>query len=130
MALMKFREPNQVQWQGGRPGHSGTQVQARGEANNSMVVVYTVTAGKVLYLCTAGLSTYTAVAGSAFLAIYTGVPVFWHDLLAFYQAINATSGNPTIAFWPPLEVPAGYQIQVRSSVVGLIVQGYIFGWEE
>jgi len=130
MALMKFREPNQVRWQGVRPGHDGTQIQARNEADNATVLIYTVTALKTLYLCTAGLSTYTAVGGGSFLRIRTDGDVFWLDLLSFYQGVNLSSVNPVITFWPPLEVPAGYYIEVRSSSVGHKVQGYIFGWEE
>jgi len=74
MALMKFREPNQVRRVGVRPAHDGTQVLERGSADNATVVLYTVPAGKVFYLCHAWLNVQGVAAGSVYLAIYDGVP--------------------------------------------------------
>ena len=130
MALMKFREPNQVKWIGTRPGHDGTQVLARGAADSATTVLYTVPVGNTFYLCHSMMGYGAIAAGIAVFEIQDLVPVRVVDL--FYDTLVAgIAGNSKNAsYWPPIEIPAGYRIVVVSSAVGLTVHGTVFGWVE
>ena len=130
MALMKFREPNQVKWQGVRPGHNGTQVLADGQCDNSTIILYTVPAGKVFYWCGWNMIAYgPAAAGDSYLYIYTAVPAIWRRIQRFFYAIT-DSRALSKSYWPPLEIPEGYSIRLVSTVVGHALQGSIHGWVE
>ena len=130
MALMKFREPNQVRWQGVRPGHNGTQVLAFAFADNETTDIYTVPAGKTFFLTWYSLGLTTVAAGNCSLQIRTPVPVVLLvlDRLFFTVAGNMPSVSQSLTF--PIEVASTYLISVVSSAAGLRAYGNIVGWVE
>jgi len=130
MALMKFREPNQVQWVGTRPAHRGTQIAANVFVDNVTTIIYTVSAGKTLYLCHAILASTSIVAGNGVLKIRDAVDADWIHLARAYQTALSWGQNYSIPFWPPLEIPALYDVVVLSNAVGCSWLGGIHGWEE
>jgi len=130
MALMKFREPNQVKWMGSRPGHDGTHVAISKGATNASVELYEVPAGKVFYLCHASMGFSAVAAGRANLFINTNIPALW--FICFYDVVLAASDPAThdAAYWPPIEIPAAYKLYIHSNAVGLTIWGQIHGWVE
>jgi len=130
MALMRFREPNQVKWVGVRPAHRGTQIAKWNIATDETTILHTVTAGKVLYLCTSILTSNTIVAGSIYLQIRDLADAVWFILAKTRQSTTSWGQAFCQTFWPPLEVPAGYDIVVVSSPGSVTAIGSIFGWEE
>lgn len=130
MALMDFREPNQVKWVGMRPGHNGTQVALTGMANNNTVVVYTVPAGQTLYLCTVTLTSNFGAAGSGWAWLETAGAVFVYGFSGVLNTAGSGALGSTAQFWPPMEVPTGYVIKVISGAAGLLIYASIYGWVE
>jgi len=130
MALMAFREPNQVKWWGIRPAHRGTQVAKSASAINATVIIHTVTAGKTLFLCSASLSLQSGVGGGN-IFVRNGADVWQFALLAaqIFTAA-ATSQGSSITFWPPLEIAAGWDLCTISGAAACSASGFIFGWEE
>jgi len=130
MALMKFREPNQVRWIGSRPGHNGTQVLIRQSATNATAILYTVPVGKTLYLCSVGLGYFATAAGLVQLTIRDdGLATIAFLLSDFITgAVDGQSKN--ISYYPPIEIPESWTLRVHSSAVGLSVHTYLFGWVE
>ena len=128
--LMDFREPNQVKWVGARPGHNGTQVLAGVRtAVLNWTILYTVPAGKTLFLTHTFLSSSNAISSTILMAVYDTTPVLWQYLLGNYSQTN-TSTPPTIAnYWPPIEIPTGYTVQIYQ-VIDCGLMGTIHGWEE
>jgi len=130
MAAMAFREPNQVKWMGIRPGHNGTQVVALNTATNAEVLLYTVTAGKTLFLVSASVGWTGGGSGWGIIMIQTAASADW-----YYPCFTSGSSNYFASqgnFNPcvPLEVPAGYKCYVKSVGATFRVHGSIFGWEE
>jgi len=131
MALMNFREPNQVKWVGSRPGHNGEQITA---AKTSIATawddVYTVSAGKTLYLCTLRHSHYSNTISKFYHIAWTdaghGVQV------RFVYDVNKVTGmnSDVIHFWPPLEIPAGHKIAMYVADATNRIFCFIYGWEE
>lgn len=130
MALMKFREPNQVKWIGVRPGHNGTQTAKYAVAVNQTTILHTVTAGKTLCLVTGSLYTQNSMLGLGQLYIRNDADAFWFSLCGIFGATLGGYPGQSWHSYPPLEVPAGYDIIVTSSVAGFTVYGSISGWEE
>jgi len=130
MALMKFREPNQVRRVGVRPAHDGTQVLERGSADNATVVLYTVPAGKVFYLCHAWLNVQGVAAGSVYLAIYDGVPAVWRLLYTTAVPINTFYTVGEGNYYPPIEIPTTYSLRINSVGANCTARGLIHGWVE
>lgn len=130
MALMKFREPNQVLWQGVRPAHDGTQVLKRALASNNIAIVYTVPAASTFYLCHAVIGYSGMAAGLATSEIQNAVPA--REINIFYDMMLAASEGVTkhAFFWPPIEMLTGWRVTVSSNAVGLDVHLNIFGWVE
>ena len=128
--VMEFREPNELRWYGSRPAHKGTQILKENDAENETTIVHTVTTGKVLYLCSMILGYYAIAAGYAYGRIRDDSDETVTTV--FIDTIQAGSdGKGTFAsFWPPMEIPASYDIIVISSAVGLKPNLTIFGWEE
>lgn len=129
MAVMGFREPNQVKWTGTRPGHNGTQVVASAQASGNTQLLYTVPAGNTLYLCSAWISYDGGAAGRGLMYINTPGAVRWLVPASAHITANG-SYVYGMTYWPPLEVPAGYLIYSTSAVVGCLLSGNIFGWVE
>jgi len=130
MALMSFREANQVLWRGARPAHDGTQVAVWKAADDGIATVYTVPDGQTLFLCTALLRSTSNVTGFVQLYILTDGAALWFDLGASKKVTALADVADHSTFWPPLEVPEKYYVEVSSSAAGLSAIGNIFGWVE
>jgi len=130
MALMKFRQSNQVRWVGTRPAHDGTQVLTYGTAVNAVDTFYTVPPGQVFYL-THVMWGYTSIAvGLTNLAIQDAVPAVIS--YCFYEVILATSEGKSggVSYWPPIEMIEGWRLRLQSNAAGLTVRAAIHGWVE
>ncbi len=130
MALMKFREPNQVAWYGSRPAHRGTAIHKKGEAVNTTDIIHTVTALKTFYLTEWHIGLYSGSANAYYSMFVRDVA----DALDYYIFRGLTPLNapaiPGLHVWPPYEIPAGYDVVVISASAAHHVIGTIHGWEE
>jgi len=129
MALMEFREPNQVKWVGSRPGHNGTQWTGTNEASGNTVVVPVPGAFTTLYLCTAIIAHNSGLPASGIFWLETGGGVLVLTLASTHITAEGSFAHST-TFWPPLEVPSGYVFKVSSTAAGCLISGNIFGWYE
>ena len=130
MSDMHFREPNQVKWQGSRPGHNGTQVSETGTANTATVDLYTVPAGLVFHFCGwVFLSWGVGFGDGAHLWIWTTVAL---DRREINRGVHAANDGFTVvkSYWPPLEVPTGAIIRLISDNVNSVCFASIHGWVE
>jgi len=132
MALMKFREPNQVKWQGSRPAHNGTQFYGRGyQAGVGDEIVYTVPVGKTAFLtyCYLTYRMGAAQATYALMASYTDGAVLDRYILNYF--VNSIStGTTSTPLTYPIEIPENYTIRVITDNVNLGVEGVAWGWIE
>jgi len=133
-------EGNQVKWRGIRPidpreaipiqpyADFGTQVAKDHYANNSITIIHTVTSGKNLYLCSATFSVFPAATGEGYMYVRNE-----NDALQYYLFfIRRPTDNGTmvsVSFNPPLIIPQGWDICVRSMTLNFRVRGFIFGYE-
>jgi len=132
MALMKFREPNQVRWVGSRPGHDGTQVYGYNAQNGvGNAIVYVVPADSTLFITYMFSTSRVGVAAACDggLQIYTDGFVFWRVLMPHLYDL-AGHQLYCVSLDQPIEVPTGYSIRVISSNAALDVAGGIWGWIE
>lgn len=130
MALMKWRELNQVKWVGVRPGHNGTQVLKENYVSNATLVLHTVTAGKTLYLCSAYASYYisaTGIIGRLFVRDVADFTVYSFSICNS-GALGQMESTPS--YNPPIEIPAGYDICLISGAASMVIRAGIHGWEE
>ena len=130
MALMNYREANQVLWRGVRPAHNGTQIVKYIFACNNVTIIHTVSAGTTFHLCSFGLGVHTVAAGTINVAVRNAADVFQYYLAMAEIVAGVTTMPFQGTFWPPLEIPAGYDLVVQSNAVVLTVMGMCFGWEE
>ncbi len=130
MALMEFREPNQVAWYGFRPAHRGTQFSKSSEADNNTVIVHTVTSGKTLFLKLIVLTVRDAT-GVSFVRVRDGSDVTQYTF-GFFHIPSLTGFSPplVIPFDTPLEIPSGFDIIVVSNTLNHKASCYFHGWEE
>jgi len=130
VALMKFREPNQVKWLGWRPAHRGTQILQQGIATNATTIVYTVPPGQTFYLTAFHFSCSTAIVGNGRAEIFNGVAV--QQVLGFLRVITAAGWVPVCqnSYRFPLELPAGWVIRAISAIAAFTVTLGIHGWVE
>ena len=130
MAKMTFREDNQVKRVGTRPGHEGTQVAKYNRTTPALALIHTVTAAKTFYLCSASLGSDQLAAGESYLAYRDAADL--NTVIFLIDLSTATIPHPAcvITFWPPLEIPALYDIYVASGAAGTRAYGFVFGWEE
>ena len=128
MAKMSWREANRCRWVGIRPAHEGEQVTAYDTAANQTKILYTVPAGKTLYLCNVAGGLTGAAAGNACMALQSGGDNYY--ILAQYRVQSAAgiSAPFGVSFPIPIEVPAGDTIILYSSAANLIIYGSFFGW--
>lgn len=132
MTMMSHREDNMARWSGVRPAHRGTQIaKSLNNVVNTTSTLHTVTAGKVLYLCSWSLQTYGAAAPweLALLVRDTGDVLQYEICRISINTANSSRGSAG-QFWPPLEIPAGYDVCVWDSTAASWSHGFIFGWEE
>jgi len=130
MASMTYRENNKILWRGVRPAHNGEQVIAETTITNGTSIIYTVPVGKVLYLVEASVQDQANATGGVgvLLRDVADVHIRW---LAFIKAqVNLAWNMDHNHFWPPMEIPTGYDICVASQAAGATAIGSIFGWVE
>ena len=123
-------EPNAARWVGVRPGHGGSQIVKSGKKANGTEILYTVTAGKTLYLISVESMVSDNVGGLTAVYIRDELDVTWYQCDYRMSVQNNPNWGKQSFFFPPLEVPAGYDICMYSNVAGLNCQASIFGWEE
>jgi len=130
MSAMKFREPNEVLWRGVRPGHRGEQIAKYDSANNSTVIIHTVSAGKTFFMTTANYMSETSGAGAGGrLDVLNASGVLQYTIAVIvFTAVG--QGAISMSFNPPLEIPGGYKIVVFSNSAALTARAFIHGWEE
>ena len=130
MSDMMFREPNQIKWLGTRPGHNGTQVLEDNTVNNGTVVLYTVAAGEIFYWCGWNINVRApAYASNTYLEVYDDVPALWKEIQRGGTGANQVN-LLSKSYWPPLEIPAGYSVRIRSTIAGHAINASIHGWVE
>jgi len=130
MAMMKFREKNDVRWVGTRPGHNGLQLIGNGAAIDDTVDVMQVDAGYVGYITEITISVDNRADGSVW--------VYWTDeanaiqKILFYTRTLATSPiiYCPIKYWPPLEIGDNHKIRCKSDQALLTIYAVAKGWEE
>ena len=126
MSDMHFREPNQVKWQGSRPGHNGTQVIIKINTD-AAAELYEVTAGKTFFLTAFSLGVVRNVNGFQILAIRDDLDAYF----CYLGFVNSFTDDPGLscglALTYPLEIPSGYDFYVSSATDS---RGFIAGWEE
>ena len=130
MSDMMFREPNQVKWQGSRPGHNGTQV-LEGAIIGAInfTILYTVPVGTRFFMTYAGLSNYLNIGGNRHLCIYDAGGVIWRVLFGSMNVVNVPSSPVTATFNPPIELAAAFSIRVyQQALMGTIAS--VHGWVE
>jgi len=130
MALMKFREPNQVKWAGSRPGHNGTQVIKSENGTGVPILMYTVPAGLTFYLTSWVFSVSDSVGGAlGYFHVQDLVPA-----TQYYIGYITTQGVGFLgqegSFWPPLEIPTGWRLRVGSNAGTCTASALIHGWVE
>jgi len=130
MALMKYREPNQVKWQGARPAHNGEQKIIRNSAENALVNVYTVPAGNTGFFHYFNISVIAGANPGYFrVDIYNTVPVFVSTFIRVDLPANAYMSK-LLELYYPLEVLEGWSVRIKSSAVALIGELNIMFWIE
>ena len=116
MALMKYREPNQVLWQGVRPAHNGTEVTDSKSKNVAATFpVYTVPVGMTYHLTYAFLCVVSNVNINAAFRVRNDTAVIQYDLLYARSLIGFRVQPQNASFWPPIELPAGWDICLYQS---------------
>lgn len=107
-----------------------TQVDAYATANNSTVVIHTVTAGKTFFLNTLTFSNrnQSGAVAAGYISVNNDSQVFQ------YRIFNAATpdGDTSLAsasFPFPLELASGWEIVVQSEIVSLYTVGFIHGYE-
>jgi len=130
MALMTFREPNQVRWFGIRPGHRGTQVLLDVNVTNNTQVLIDGTQITITYLTDwfLGMVRNKDVGNSMEITENDDTHI------CYLAVITSFTGSPSFAIAQaltyPIEIPAGYKLKVNSVGVNATTFGYIHGWEE
>jgi len=91
---------------------------------------YTVTDGKILYLCTAvvGVRNLSAGNGTGYIYIYTNTAAVWFRLMVV-ATLGHTSIFYPISFNPPLEIPEKYYFVLHSNIVNYATYLNIHGFE-
>lgn len=139
---MGKRETNRVRMLGVLPSYGadpipvgkipdeGTQVLKSGDAENETAILYTVTAGKILYLSSLVFSlTFGAdVSGHCRVAIRDEDDLNPVDIINVTHRTYNGAGIPC-SFCPPIEIPALWDIFLVSSIADLFVQCFIHGYE-
>ena len=126
MALMTYREANQVLWRGVRPGHDGTQRILKIDTVLS-VEIAEVTAGLTYYLTGFSLGIIRNADAFSRLVVRNVVDAEQYDL-AYVNSFTACDGEVFGLTFPfPLEISAGWDFYVYATAA---VHGFIAGWEE
>lgn len=134
-------ESNQVKWRGVQPvsGIRGVWpaidavriAEGTYQSGQGTVVVYTVPAGKILYISSAYLTSRLTAAVATYTWMITrnvADVTQVHMLSAYYSVVDAKTF--AIPYVPALELPAGYDVAIYVHSATLSSRGGIFGWLE
>ena len=132
MALMTYREANQVLWRGVRPAHDGTQItKAMAQTGAGEANIYAGHATKKLFITYLMLSSREdiAAAGTAYIKtipIGEGAAVRLMDHR--YDVAGHQCSASNLAF--PIEVAANQAVIIGSTNANIDAHGIIHGWIE
>jgi len=129
MANSLFAEHNRAAWVGVRPGVFGEQVIAYAEIIAVDTVLYTVPAGKTLFLFDWWLSVVGLTAAALWgLKVYTGGAALSSVLGVITQFTAVGGGAVTGAnYTVPAEIPEAYTIRAIRSAAGVTISCGIKG---
>lgn len=130
MALMKYREANQVKWVGVRPAHRGEQIAKYATANNATVILHTVTAGKTFYLSFYTFLGYIAGAGAGVSLIVRNAADVEQYKISVLRGAVVGQLSQALALDFPLEIPAAYDVCAVSDSANSTLYAFAHGWEE
>lgn len=114
----------------GRIPSGATQVATASGAVNAVVTIYTVTAGKTLYLSQMTVTVMNDSGATQWYEVYINNA---SDVFQ-YVIISANDGNASItpaclSFNPPLEIPAGYKIKAATGHDDMYCNVFLHGYE-
>lgn len=130
MAKMGFREPNQVRWQGIRPGHRGTQVILDIDVENDTQVLIDGTQTTITYLTAFSIGQTRNLGGHMWLFVTDNADNHKYTLVYSGAQVDLEWTWCGMSFPFPIEIPAGYKVKCLSTAAGIIVKGFLHGWEE
>ena len=108
-------------------GDTGTLVGGYGNATNAVTTIYTVTAGKTLYLANGNFSGYGS-SGNGQVIITNAADIQQMVLANIVIGGNGIASPLGILY--PVKVPATWKIKVTSSSTIAVIYACINGWEE
>ena len=127
---LNYYEPNQVKWQGSRPGRNGQQVFVNLEQIGvGELPFYTVPAGSTLFITAFHYSLYRAAVFSASIRIYNAVPALVGDFMV-KRLNSAVDIFGDIAYYYPFELAAGYALRLNVDVALCRFNVSMIGWIE
>ena len=129
MPNTQFAEHNEVRFVGVRPGYVGIQIQVTAEASNNSITMYTVSAGKTLYLVDWDCCYDLAVGQTVRYYIRDNTNALYKRLL-WISAVSsgASNGHAGNSSYPPLELGEGFNF-VLVATLGCTVNASFHGWE-
>ena len=68
--------------------------------------------------------------GNNMLRIKTDTGATFSDIAGSSNYLNQGSHPDGHSYYPPMEIPAGYTINIISSSVGVVAYGFCHGWIE
>ena len=107
----------------------GTQVAKSATATNAIVIVYTVPSGKTLYLNSCSLNFLASAATVFYLGVRDTADVDQYYIITLTGAVATADTGHSMTFPIPLEIPAGWDIFVRSTTASGTAYGFIHGFE-
>ncbi len=107
-----------------------SQVVTYQSANNNTTILWTVTAGKTLYMTTYTLQAlnYSASNATGYLAIRNASDTIQYVIARQYLKAD-TDGNDSLNLSPPLEIATGWDVFMYSDTVNMQTQVWIHGFE-
>jgi len=132
MALMTYREANQVLRRGVRPAHDGTQITKAGVQNGAgNNPLYAGHATKTLFISYMMLSSResAAAAGNAYITCQPLEEGALRTILAHFYDIAGHQSN-TATFNPPLEVEPNTPVTLLVDHANIDARGCFHGWLE
>ena len=130
MALMSFREANQVLWRGVRPAHNGTQVIY--DINTAVIaehVLFTSGAGIYHFICNCWIASTDNLAQELTIRVYNDAPAIIGSLYYGRSSVGYKGINQNLSFWPPFEFSPGFSLRVNVSAATWCSFG-CSGWSE
>lgn len=114
----------------GKIPDGGTQILAYKETENETETVYTVTAGKTLYLCSVVVTIRNGSGGpvNVFVRILTDAALVKFYLIYSRVPDDAYISTPYL-FFPPMELGPGWTFQADSEATNCKIMTSVYGYE-